>query len=72
MQKVVFFNCLYACSLEIIEYSHGSPKEFPWVLNALDLTVYDFVKVIEITIRSDEQLPRNIVKHLSRVFIVCL
>ncbi|KRT83966.1 hypothetical protein AMK59_1352, partial [Oryctes borbonicus] len=70
MQKDSFFNSLYACSLEIVEYSHNthnSPREFPWVLNALDLTVYDFVKVIEITIRSDDQLPRYIVKHLSWV-----
>ncbi|GJQ66563.1 hypothetical protein Trydic_g4544 [Trypoxylus dichotomus] len=70
MQKDSFFNSLYACSLEIVEYSHNthnSPREFPWVLNALELTVYDFVKVIEITIRSDDQLPRYIVKHLSWV-----
>lgn len=70
MQKDSFFNSLYACSLEIVEYSHNthnSLREFPWVLSALELTVYDFVKVIEITIRSDDQLPRYIIKHLSWV-----
>ncbi|KAI4468667.1 retinoblastoma-associated protein rb -related [Holotrichia oblita] len=70
MQKDSFFHSLYACSLEIVEYSHNthnSPREFPWVLSALELTVYDFVKVIEITIRSDDQLPRYIIKHLSWV-----
>lgn len=72
MKKAVFFKCLYMCSLDIVEYSHNSHRSFPWVLDNLDVTAFDFVKVIEITIRADDQLPRDIVKHLSWVSVVLL
>ncbi|XP_043502439.1 retinoblastoma-like protein 1 isoform X2 [Polistes fuscatus] len=62
-----FIRCLFACCLEIVIYSYKSnDKVFPWILKALDLEAYYFYKVIEIIVRAEEQLPRDVVKHLSQ------
>ncbi|XP_015172017.1 PREDICTED: retinoblastoma-like protein 1 isoform X2 [Polistes dominula] len=62
-----FIRCLFACCLEIVIYSYKSnDKMFPWILKALDLEAYYFYKVIEIIVRAEEQLPRDVVKHLSQ------
>lgn len=63
-----FIRCLFACCLEIVIYSYKSnDKVFPWILKALDLEAYYFYKVIEIIVRAEEQLPRDVVKHLSQI-----
>ena len=39
---------------------------FPWPIEALEVTPFDFVKVIEPVVRL-EPLPRSITKHLARI-----
>jgi len=62
-----FQTSLFALALEIVLYSYKSQKRFPWVLDAFNLDAYHFYKVIELVIRSEENLCRDVVKHLSQV-----
>lgn len=45
----------------------SNDKIFPWILNALNLDAYYFYKVIEIIVRAEDQLSRDVVKHLNQV-----
>lgn len=64
----VFIQCLFACCLEIVIYSYKSnDKVFPWILKALNLDAYYFYKVIEIIVRAEDQLSRDVVKHLNQI-----
>jgi len=40
---------------------------FPWILKALNLDAYYFYKVIEIIVRTEDQLSREVVKHLNQI-----
>ncbi|XP_014468467.1 PREDICTED: retinoblastoma-like protein 1 isoform X2 [Dinoponera quadriceps] len=63
-----FIQCLFACCLEIVVYSYKSnDKVFPWILRALNLDAYYFYKVIEIIVRTEDQLSREVVKHLNQI-----
>jgi hypothetical protein len=62
-----FNSSLFACSLEIVMFSFNSNHRFPWILEALALPGYHFFKVIEIVVRNEEGLSRDVVKHLSQV-----
>ncbi|XP_043476040.1 retinoblastoma-like protein 1 isoform X2 [Leptopilina heterotoma] len=62
----VFVQCLFACCLEIVIYSYkNEDRTFPWILSALNIEAYYFYKVIEITVKVEEQLSRDVVKHLN-------
>ncbi|XP_076823739.1 retinoblastoma-like protein 1 [Clavelina lepadiformis] len=62
-----FHNLLFACCVEIILCANKSPRLFPWILDALNLSPYYFYKVIELVVRSEENLPGPCVKHLNHV-----
>lgn len=62
-----FNSSLFACSMEIVLFSFNSNHRFPWILDALQLAGYHFFKVIEIIVRTEESLSRDVVKHLSQV-----
>lgn len=62
-----FNSSLFACALEIVLYSFNSNHRFPWILDALQLAGYHFFKVIEIIVRTEESLSRDVVKHLSQI-----
>ncbi|KAF5271291.1 hypothetical protein FQR65_LT05306 [Abscondita terminalis] len=63
----IFYQCTLACSLEIIIYSYNCQRKFPWILNALNIHSFYFIRVIELIVRSQDQLPRDAVKHLNMV-----
>jgi retinoblastoma-like protein 1 len=48
-------------------YSYNSQRTFPWVLETLSLEPYYFYKVIEVIVKVEEQLSRDMVKHLNMV-----
>jgi len=48
-------------------YSYNSQQTFPWVLEALNLESYYFYKVIEVIVKVEDQLSRDMVKHLNMV-----
>jgi len=45
----------------------SNDKVFPWILKALNLDAYYFYKVIEIIVRTEDQLSREVVKHLNQI-----
>lgn len=65
--KDLFYECMFACCIEIVLFTYSCPHKFPWILEALGIEAINFVKVIELIVRSKEPLAREIVKHLSRV-----
>ncbi len=68
LEQDMFHRVLFACCLEIVIFSYKSPsRTFPWVLNTFDLKDFHFYKVIEVIIRAEDWLPREVVKHLQTI-----
>ena len=68
LEQSVFHRCLLACSLEIVLFSYSTATlEFPWLIEALGIEPYDFYKLLEIIIREEQGLCRDVVKHLNKV-----
>ncbi|ESO96313.1 hypothetical protein LOTGIDRAFT_227069 [Lottia gigantea] len=67
LEQDIFHRSLYACCLEIVIFSYNSQRAFPWIVNMFDLSPYQFYKVIEIIIRAEEGLSRDVVKHLNHI-----
>ena len=69
-KKIVPISCL-AAAIEITLWSYSSQKQFPQVLEILEIHPYEFYKVIELILRAElgsgVSLPREIVKHLSTI-----
>ncbi|GIY19302.1 retinoblastoma-like protein 1 [Caerostris extrusa] len=62
-----FHSSLFACCLEIVIFSYNSQRSFPWVLQIFNLQPYFFYKVIELLIRAEDGLSRDVVKHLNHI-----
>ena len=62
-----FHQSLFAACLEVVIFSHYSQKTFPWILDTFHLEPFNFFKVIEVVIRAEEGLVRDVVKHLQQV-----
>lgn len=67
VEHEVFHRSLFACCLEIIIFSYNSQRMFPWIVEIFDLSPYHFYKVIEIIVREEEGLSRDVVKHLNHI-----
>ncbi|NXG44751.1 RBL1 protein, partial [Psilopogon haemacephalus] len=67
LEQDVFHRSLMACCLEIVLFAYSSPCTFPWIIEVLDLRPFYFYKVIEVVIRSEEGLSRDMVKHLNSI-----
>uniref|UniRef100_A0A1B6KSV5 Retinoblastoma-like protein 1 n=2 Tax=Graphocephala atropunctata TaxID=36148 RepID=A0A1B6KSV5_9HEMI len=68
LQHEMFHQTLFACCLEIVIYSYNSQQRtFPWVLTALGIEPYHFYKIIEVTVRAEDQLSRDMVKHMNLI-----
>ncbi|NXD88156.1 RBL1 protein, partial [Halcyon senegalensis] len=67
LEQDVFHRSLMACCLEIVLFAYSSPRTFPWIIEVLDLGPFYFYKVIEVLIRSEEGLSRDMVKHLNSI-----
>ncbi|GAU95435.1 hypothetical protein RvY_07053-2 [Ramazzottius varieornatus] len=61
-----FQKSMLALAVEMILYSYNCSRMFPWPIEALEVSPFDFVKVIEPVVRL-EPLPRSITKHLARI-----
>lgn len=62
-----FHRSLFACCLEIVIFSYNSQRSFPWVLQIFNLHPFYFYKVIELIIRAEDGLSRDVVKHLNHI-----
>lgn len=71
LEQEVFHQTLLACCIEIAIFSYNAPQRtFPWILEALNVEPYYFYKVIEPIVRAEEQLSRDMIKHLNLVSTV--
>jgi retinoblastoma-like protein 1 len=67
LEQNLFHEVLFACCLEIVIFSYNSQRTFPWILETFKLEPIHFYKVIEVIIRTEESLARDVVKHLQRI-----
>ncbi|XP_036427481.1 retinoblastoma-like protein 1 [Colossoma macropomum] len=67
LEQEVFHCSLLACCLEVVLFAYSSQRTFPWILETFQLRPFYFYKVIEVFIRSEEGLSRDMVKHLNTI-----
>ncbi|XP_022672518.1 retinoblastoma-like protein 2 isoform X2 [Varroa jacobsoni] len=68
LRQEQFQRSLFASCLEIVMLSYNSKETlFPWILNVFGLKGYDYYRIIEPVIRSEQQLSRDVVKHFNRI-----
>ncbi|XP_044048156.1 retinoblastoma-like protein 2 isoform X1 [Siniperca chuatsi] len=67
LEQDIFHRSLLACCLEIVIFSYRPPGDFPNVISIFQLPAYHFYKVIEVLVRSEQGLFREVVKHLNQV-----
>ncbi|XP_051548338.1 retinoblastoma-like protein 2 isoform X2 [Myxocyprinus asiaticus] len=67
LEQDVFQRSLIACCLEIVIFLYRPPGEFSRVLQIFDLPAFHFYKVIEVLVRAEEGLFREVVKHLNHI-----
>uniref|UniRef100_A0A8C6YGS8 Retinoblastoma-like protein 2 n=1 Tax=Naja naja TaxID=35670 RepID=A0A8C6YGS8_NAJNA len=67
LEHDVFHRSLMACCLEIIIYSYKTADSFPFITDVFDVPAFHFYKVIEILIRAEDGLCREVVKHLNHI-----
>ncbi|KAM6928454.1 retinoblastoma-like protein 1 [Xenentodon cancila] len=67
LEQDIFHCSLMACCLEVVLFSYSSQRSFPWIINIFTLPSFYFFKVIEVFIRSEEGLSRDMVKHLNSI-----
>ncbi|KAF7664249.1 hypothetical protein LDENG_00182580 [Lucifuga dentata] len=67
LEQDIFHCSLMACCLEVVLFSYSSQRTFPWIIDVFKLAPFYFFKVIEVFIRSEEGLSRDMVKHLNLI-----
>lgn len=71
LKEDLFHRTLFTCCLEIVLKSYNDPRRFPWSLQVGHVEPYYFIRIIEPVIRSekqsDNQLSRELVKHLKGI-----
>ncbi|XP_075884813.1 retinoblastoma-like protein 2 isoform X2 [Nelusetta ayraudi] len=67
LEQDVFHRSLLVCCLEIVIFSYRPPGDFPNLIAIFQLPAYHFYKVIEVLVRSEQGLFREVVKHLNQV-----
>lgn len=63
----VFHKALIGCCYELVLFSFNSTRTFPWILQIVNLHAFHFYKIIELVIRPEPELTREMVKHLNHV-----
>uniref|UniRef100_A0A674ATP7 Retinoblastoma-like protein 1 n=1 Tax=Salmo trutta TaxID=8032 RepID=A0A674ATP7_SALTR len=67
LEQDIFHCSLMACCLEVVLFAYSSQRTFPWIISIFKLRPFYFFKVIEVFIRSEEGLSRDMVKHLNSI-----
>ncbi|KAI6241130.1 hypothetical protein M3Y99_00385500 [Aphelenchoides fujianensis] len=65
LHKADFITGLYLCALEIVLMTYNSEREFPWSVDTVGMPPINFYTVIEIVVRAEPELSREMVKHLN-------
>lgn len=66
-EQDLFHRSLVACCLEIVLFSYRPPGDFPKVIGVFNIPPYHFYKVIEVLVRTEQGLFREVVKHLNQI-----
>ncbi|KAH8325365.1 hypothetical protein KR067_003087 [Drosophila pandora] len=78
VQKIsldIFNITLMACCVELVLEAYKTEAyKFPWVLECLSISSFEFQKIIEIVVRHGSHgcLTRSLIKHLNSVEETCL
>lgn len=71
LEQDVLHRSLFACCLEIVLFSCSSQAKeklmFPFVLDVCSIKPYHFYGIIELVVRTEGGLSREVVKHLNHV-----
>ncbi|KAF6079216.1 RB transcriptional corepressor like 2 [Phyllostomus discolor] len=67
LEQDAFHRSLMACCLEVVTFSYKPPGNFPYITEVFDVPFYHFYKVIEVFIRAEDGLCREVVKHLNQI-----
>ncbi|XP_072307860.1 retinoblastoma-like protein 1 [Eucyclogobius newberryi] len=67
LEQDMFHCSLMACCLEVVLFAYSSQRTFPWIIRIFKLPPFYFFKVIEVFIRAEEGLSRDMVKHLNSI-----
>lgn len=67
LEQEVLHCSLLACCVEVVLFAYSSQRTFPWILEIFQIPPFYFYKVIEVFIRSEEGLSRDMVKHLNSI-----
>ncbi|XP_004583909.2 retinoblastoma-like protein 2 [Ochotona princeps] len=67
LEQDAFHRSLLACCLEVVIFSYKPPGNFPFITEIFDVPLYHFYKVIEVFIRAEDGLCREVVKHLNQI-----
>lgn len=67
LHKTDFITGLYIAALELVIMTFTGERDFPWSCVTLQLAPINFYKIIEVVIRADTELSREMVKHLNRI-----
>uniref|UniRef100_A0A4W3H2A0 Retinoblastoma 1 n=1 Tax=Callorhinchus milii TaxID=7868 RepID=A0A4W3H2A0_CALMI len=68
-----FHISLLSCAVEVVMTTYGKRGiqqetclSFPWILSVFDIKAYEFYKIIESFIKAEQNLTRDMIKHLER------
>uniref|UniRef100_A0A915D7Q7 Retinoblastoma-associated protein n=1 Tax=Ditylenchus dipsaci TaxID=166011 RepID=A0A915D7Q7_9BILA len=67
LYKVDFIGSLWICALELVVFTYASEREFPWSAEVAQVAPVNFYKIIELIVRAEPDLSREMVKHLNKV-----
>ncbi|XP_030780376.1 retinoblastoma-like protein 2 [Rhinopithecus roxellana] len=67
LEQDAFHRSLLACCLEVVTFSYKPPGNFPFITEIFEVPLYHFYKVIEVFIRAEDGLCREVVKHLNQI-----
>ncbi|XP_055476901.1 retinoblastoma-like protein 2 isoform X1 [Psammomys obesus] len=67
LEQDAFHRSLLTCCLEVVTFSYEPPGNFPLIAEVFDVPYYHFYKVIEVFIRAEDGLCREVVKHLNQI-----
>ncbi|KAM4606841.1 retinoblastoma-like protein 2 [Discoglossus pictus] len=67
LEQEILHKSLLCCCLEITIFSYKPPGNFPKIMDMFELAPYHFYKVIEVLIKAEDGLCREVVKHLNLI-----
>ncbi|CAJ0593524.1 unnamed protein product [Cylicocyclus nassatus] len=67
LRKEEFLSAVFCCAMELVLFVQESERVFPWCLEVCGLPAVSFQKIIEVVIRNESRLTREMVRHLNHV-----